>query len=88
MQTKFTRSFARDLRAIRERTPRAQIQATIEAVEGAESLFDLPQIRRLQGAEGYYRIRVGNYRIGITFDGEVVTFVRCLHRRDIYRYFP
>jgi mRNA interferase RelE/StbE len=31
---------------------------------------------------------VGDYRIGISVEGDEVEFVRCLHRRDIYRYFP
>lgn len=88
MKTTFKRSFARDLRNIRERTLLTQIQSAIEAIENAETLFDLSQVKRLQGAEGYYRIRIGNYRIGLTYDGETVTFVRCLHRRDLYRYFP
>jgi hypothetical protein len=26
--------------------------------------------------------------IGLAVEGEVVEFVRCLHRREIYRYFP
>jgi mRNA interferase RelE/StbE len=33
-------------------------------------------------------IRVGDYRIGVVLEDGVVTFVRVLHRRDVYRYFP
>lgn len=40
------------------------------------------------GEDRYYRIRMGDYRLGIIVEGEVVTFVRFLHRRDIYGYFP
>jgi mRNA interferase RelE/StbE len=40
-------------------------------------------------AEGsYYRVRVNDYRIGFTEDEGVITFIRVLHRREMYRYFP
>jgi mRNA interferase RelE/StbE len=40
----------------------------------------------------YYRIRTGNFRIGVKIvsveSENVVIFVRALHRKDIYRKFP
>jgi len=35
----------------------------------------------------YYRIRIGNYRMGINLENESVVFIRFLHRREIYSYF-
>jgi mRNA interferase RelE/StbE len=49
---------------------------------------DVPNLRRLEAKGKYYRVRVGEYRLGLTFDNGVWTFVRCLNRKDIYRYFP
>jgi len=40
------------------------------------------------GGDRYYRIKIGDYRIGMTVEGNLVTLVRFLHRKDIYRYFP
>ena len=34
-----------------------------------------------------YRMRVGDYRIGIAVEEDEVEFVRFLHRHDVYRYF-
>jgi mRNA-degrading endonuclease RelE of RelBE toxin-antitoxin system len=31
---------------------------------------------------------VGNYRLGLIIEAETVIFVRVLHRKEIYRYFP
>jgi len=31
---------------------------------------------------------VGDYRVGVIFEEETVTFCRVLHRKEIYRYFP
>ncbi len=60
----------------------------IEEVENAENLVDFNNIKRLKADGNYYRIRVGDYRIGFTEDEDTITFVRVLHRKDIYRYFP
>ncbi|MFB2833142.1 type II toxin-antitoxin system RelE family toxin [Floridanema evergladense] len=45
-------------------------------------------MKKLKGYENAYRIRVGDYRIGFTFDSETVIFYRVLHRKEFYRYFP
>lgn len=88
MNVEFKSSFARDLRAIRDRPLLARLQAVVQSVEQAETLSALPNVTRLQGGDSFYRIRVGDYRIGIVLEAETVVFVRCLNRREIYRYFP
>ncbi len=65
-----------------------RVKEAIEQIEAAETLRELPNLTKLSGADAFYRLRVGDYRIGIAIEGEQVEFVRCLHRRDIYRYFP
>jgi mRNA interferase RelE/StbE len=57
-------------------------------VETGENLGEVTNIKKLKGEGAYYRIRVGDYRIGITADEDTVIFVRVLHRKDVYRYFP
>jgi len=86
--TRFKESFAKDLRRLREQAILRRIRDAIEAVEHADSLAEVSQIKKLSGAGSYYRIRVGEYRIGLIVEGEAVVFVRVLHRREIYRYFP
>ena len=88
MRTAFRRSFERDLSRLRDETLRRRIREAIEQVEAAENLQDVPNLRQITGFRGFYRIRIGDYRLGITVEGDEVEFVRCLHRRDIYRYFP
>ncbi len=87
MKCTFRKSFARDVKDIKSTDLRARIKVAIEAVENADSLGAL-DVKKLAGAKNCYRIRVGDFRIGITVDKQQVDFVRCLHRRDIYKYFP
>ena len=88
MKVAFRQSFERDLRKIRDRSALRRVRQVVEQVEDANSLQDVQNVRKLGGAAGFFRIRVGEYRIGIALVADEVEFVRCLHRRDMYRYFP
>jgi len=51
-------------------------------------LSDIQNLKKMQGYDTFYRIRLGDYRIGIEVAADQVILVRILHRKDIYRYFP
>jgi len=57
---------------------------------GSINPFDLGIVEKMQGYPDKYKIRIGNYRIGLTIDKEnsTITCDRIAHRRDIYRIFP
>lgn len=88
MKVEFKASFAKDLRGIKDNALLARIKEAIELVEQATDLHQLPNLKKLKGGANYYRLRVSEYRLGITIEGDTVTFVRCLNRKEIYRYFP
>jgi len=88
MNAVFRRSFTRDLRKIKQRQVLTSVQRAIENVEAVNSPTDIVNLKKLVGYDIFYRIRIGEYRIGIVIEGDKVDFVRCLHRRDLYRYFP
>lgn len=86
MTATFRASFLRDVRKLRDPDVLARIRTAIATVETARDLRGVTELKKLSGASGFYRIRVGDYRIGV--EDETVEFVRVLHRRDIYRAFP
>ena len=88
MKVEFKRSFVKDLERVRDRRLKERIRDTIGRVEEAESLQEIEDVKKLEGGERYYRIRIGDYRLGLILEGDKVIFVRFLHRKDIYRYFP
>ncbi len=88
MRTAFRKSFVRDVKKLKERRLGEQVRSVIEAVESAATLSDVPNLKKMSGAGGHYRVRIGDYRIGIFVEGEEVEFVRVLHRKDVYRHFP
>ena len=88
MKTGFKKSFLKDVKTLHSKKLKERIKSTITDVEKAETLRSIGNLKKLKGSEKYYRIRIGDYRIGIIVEGQMVTFVRCLHRREIYRYIP
>lgn len=88
MKTEFRKSFEKDLRKLRDADVLAKVQQMIESIESADNLSEVSNLKKLEAEEDCYRIRIGDYRIGIIIDGDVVIFVRVLHRKEIYRYFP
>jgi mRNA interferase RelE/StbE len=88
VNVQFRASFFKDLRSIKDKNLLDRIRETIEYIEKAQKLPDIANLKKLKGGSIYYRIRVGEYRVGLTIGDDTVTFVRCLNRKEIYRYFP
>ncbi|HIE56132.1 MAG TPA: type II toxin-antitoxin system RelE/ParE family toxin [Chromatiaceae bacterium] len=65
-----------------------RVENLIAEVKTANELSEIRQLKKMRGYTTFYRIRLGNYRIGIEALGNEIVFVRILHRRDIYKYFP
>lgn len=88
MKVEFRSSFARDLRKVKDQDLKKKIQEIIEHVEQAQSLQEVTNVKKLRGSDRYYRIRIEDYRIGLIVERDYIIFVRFLHRKDIYKYFP
>ncbi len=89
MKCNFRKSFLKDLKAQEhDNNFLTQVKSIVLEIEKAASMSEIKNLKNLKGEKTYYRIRSGRYRVGVTIDNNIVSFVRALHRRDIYRYFP
>ncbi|MDH5525394.1 MAG: type II toxin-antitoxin system RelE/ParE family toxin [Desulfobulbaceae bacterium] len=89
MIVEFKKSFVKDLKKhSRDKKLLQRVREIIQEVEDAASLADINNLKKMKAEGFYYRIRSGDYRVGLIIDSETATFVRVLHRSDIYRYFP
>jgi mRNA interferase RelE/StbE len=88
LELEFRDSFLKDIKRIKETAVKNKIAAVISVSRKVTTLHDLKNIKKLEGSDTYYRIRVGDYRIGVKLRDKTLIFIRCLHRKDIYRYFP
>ena len=89
MTVRVDKSFERDTNKIFDKSLLKKIADCIDQAERAQSILAIKNIKRIRGgASYYYRIRIGEYRIGIIVISTTVIFIRFLHRKDIYKYFP
>jgi mRNA interferase RelE/StbE len=88
LKTAFRASFHRDVKRIRDERILAGVRQAILDVEAAAQWSDVAEIRKIRGSANAFRIRVGDYRIGLFIENDMTEFVRVLPRRDVYRRFP
>ena len=88
MKVEFRESFLKDIQKVKAKSILPRVREAIAAVESSATIQSIPGIKRLKGGDRYFRIRVGDYRIGIVQEGKVLVFVRLMNRKEIYRYFP
>jgi len=89
MEIIFDRSFSKSLNKLNDKEIRSKIEQVIIEVESADSLLQIANLKKMQGFKTFYRIRIGDYRIGIELENpETLRFIIILHRKDIYKKFP
>jgi hypothetical protein len=61
MELLYGKRFSKDLDAIRNESKiKADVLKLIEDIKGASSLSDLKNVRKIEGYQGYFRIKVGD----------------------------
>jgi len=65
MKIEFLSKFNQDLNKIHLKSVRNSLLKVIELTQSAETLAEIPNLKKLQGFKSAYRIRIGDYRIGI-----------------------
>jgi mRNA interferase RelE/StbE len=91
VKVEFKTSFLKDIKDIskvKNKTELKRIKEVIENIEKNENLQEIADLKKLRGGDHFYRIKVGEYRLGLSISEHSCIFIRCLHRKDIYRYFP
>ena len=80
--------FEKDIKLLKDRNLLEKLNQIILTCKQAESVGEINNLKKMQGYDSFYRIRLGDYRIGIEVLENEVIFVRFLHRKDIYKFFP
>ena len=88
MIVRIDKSFEKDTDKIKDRTLLVKIADCIEGIQNADHIKTIKNIKKLKGSNNFYRLKIGEYRIGIEIENDTVELIRFLHRKDIYKYFP
>ena len=88
MKFEVEKAFARDFRKIKSRELALAISETIEQVSEASNIKEIANLKKLTGYRSAFRIKIGDYRIGVIIEKGIVNFVAFAHRKEIYKRFP
>jgi len=85
----YAKRFNNDLDAIRHESKiKKRLLDLIGQIKRVDVLSDISGVKKIEGYPGYFRIRVGDYRLGIKVTEKDIEMIRFLHRKEIYRRFP
>ncbi len=91
MKISFKPSFIKDFKSL---PPEIKIEVRricVVIFPKVKNLFDFQEyrIKKISGFSKYYRIKIGDYRIGFKKEASSeIYFMRVKHRKDIYKFFP
>jgi len=89
MRVIFDKSFLKSVRKIKDAEIKRRLEVVITEAEEARVLREIPNIKKMQGFDNFYRIRVGDYRVGIEVEEkDQIRFIVISHRKNIYDDFP
>lgn len=88
MKVDFKKPFLKEVKSLKDKNLKDAIADCIFQVESSEKIAGIKNLKKLAGFDTYYRIRIGNYRIGIKLENNVVYFLAFEHRKDIYKNLP
>ncbi len=89
MKVKFDKSFIKAIDKIKDTSLLKRIESVIYKLELVDSIDKVSNTKKLIGYTTYYRIKIGDYRIGLELiNSNEVRLITVLHRKDIYNKFP
>ena len=88
MKIKYKKQFLKELSKLPPPYQARVEELVFEFIPNENNLDIMKRVSKLKGYDNYYKIRVGDYRIGLYIEADSLEFKRVLHRKDIYRYFP
>ena len=83
MQIEFSEKFIKDIENIEEKKILIKLNKIIEDIKNKKPV----KMKKIKGFKNFYRIRIGDYRLGIEINKEKVIIKRFLHRKKIIDYF-
>jgi mRNA interferase RelE/StbE len=88
MIVRIDKSFQKDLNKINDQKIKDSVVEIIRNIQLAQQLSAINNLKKLAGHKNKYRVRIGDYRIGIEYSENTLFFIRFLNRKEIYQKWP
>ncbi len=88
MVIRYRKLFLKDLKKVVNQTVYDRIVIlAFQTLPQINSLREISDIKKMKTSPSRFRIRIGDYRIGIEVHNSEIEVLRVLHRKDFYNYF-
>ncbi|MDX1919834.1 MAG: hypothetical protein SFU25_03760 [Candidatus Caenarcaniphilales bacterium] len=81
-------SFQKELKKYKSGKLLKQVGEILEKIKLCKHIWDVGDVKLMQGTKDFFRIRVGNFRIGIKIQDETVFVIKFAIRGNFYKNFP
>ena len=83
MIVEFDKYFEKSIKKLKSQSLAQSIADVVINVEQATTLQDINALKKLVGFKNYFRIRIGDYRVGLRLvNPNTVRFIIVAHRKD------
>ncbi len=88
MKVDFSKAFKKDIAKLSNQGLKQKLKRVIIRLENEKSLRTVPNCIKVQNHSSAYRIRIGDYRLGVYYENNNIQIARFVKRNDIYKLFP
>lgn len=88
MIVEYDKSFDKWLSKITDKALLGKIENIIIQLESAQSLDKVSNVKKLTGFKNYFRVQIGNHRLGFELKKSTILIIIIADRKDIYKRFP
>ena len=88
MEITYLRQALKDVNKINKEKLKSNLKEVVFSLKSAINLSEISNIKKMKGHSDAYRIRIGDYRLGVYITKDKVEIARFLKRSDIYKVFP
>ena len=88
MKVVYQKRFLKDLASVPSNLRPSIERFAFEELPRADSLYSTGKVEKLKGHANFFKVRFGDFRVGLSLTDDTVTLERVLNRKEIYRKFP
>ena len=88
MQIEYKKRFLKELSKLPIEHSQTIEQFVFDIFPTYDNLGEIGKVEKMTGYKNYFKIRFGDYRVGIKKENDTIIIETIKHRREIYKYFP
>ena len=88
MKVKIKKKFLKELSKLPIEYADTIEEFVFDKLQTYNNLSEIGKVEKVTGYKNYFKIRFGDYRVGIKKENNIIMIETVKHRKEIYKYFP